>query len=99
MLNNFRFSCGRVSRIIGIAALSAILFVAGCTTSGKNEVTIGPPAKLAFTAQPGSLTSGNSITPMVAVSIEDAQGHVVTTATTQITIAIGTNPSAGTLSG
>ncbi len=99
MLSNFRFSRGVVSRGIGISALIAILFVAGCTTSGKNEVTIGPPAKLAFTAQPSSVTAGSSIAPSVAVSIEDAQGNVVTTATTQITIAIGTNPSAGTLSG
>ena len=37
--------------------------------------------------------------PAVKVGVEDAVGNVVTTATNQITIAIGTNPSTGTLSG
>jgi hypothetical protein len=82
--------------LLGITVLAAILFVAGCTTS--NTVTIGPPAKLAFSVQPGSVSAGsNSIT--ATVSIEDAAGHVVPTATNQVTIAIGTNPSSGTLSG
>jgi len=62
-------------------------------------VTIGPPAKLAFTVQPSSAAAGSSITPAVVVSVEDAQGNVVTTATNQVTMAIGTNPSIGTLGG
>src|SRR5205807_17405 len=33
------------------------------------------------------------------VSVEDASGNVVTTDTSNVTIAIGTNPGAGTLSG
>src|SRR4029077_7257993 len=68
------------------------------TSSGFN-VTAGTASKLAFTVQPSNVVTGSSITPAVTVSIEDAQGNVVTTATNQVTIAIGTNPSAGTLSG
>jgi hypothetical protein len=68
------------------------------TSSGFN-VTSGTASKLAFTVQPSNVVTGSSITPAVTVSIEDAQGNVVTTATNQVTIAIGTNPSAGTLSG
>src|SRR5258708_16158626 len=98
MLSDFRFSRGGVSaRVLGIGLLIAIHFVAGCTTSSSGTVTIGPPAKLAFTVQPGNVAASGSIT--VTVSIEDASGNVVPTATNQVTIAIGTNPSGGTLSG
>jgi hypothetical protein len=39
------------------------------------------------------------ITPAVQVSIVDANGNLVTSATDNVTIAIGTNPSGGALSG
>jgi hypothetical protein len=82
--------------MLELLMLGALVFIAGCAGSG-NSVTIGPPAKLAFATQPGNMAAGSAIT--VTVSIEDAQGHVVTTATSQVTIAIGTNPSSGTLTG
>src|SRR5439155_1454380 len=43
--------------------------------------------------------AGAAITPAVQVTVQDAQGNTVTTATTSITVAIGTNPPSGTLSG
>ena len=49
--------------------------------------------------QPSNVTVGNSISPAVAVSVEDSQGNVVTSATNSITVAIGNNPSSGTLGG
>ena len=94
-----RFTARVACKILGISALLSLLFLAGCTTSGNTETTIGSPAKLAFTVQPASVAAGSSITPAVTVSIEDSQGNVVTTATNQVTIALGTNPSAGTLAG
>ena len=42
---------------------------------------------------------GASITPAVTVTIEDSRGNTVTTATNAVTMAIGTNPSSGTLAG
>ena len=84
-------------KILATSVLVFLLFVGGCGSS--NTVTIGPPAKLAFTVQPTNVAAGSSVTPSVVVSVEDAQGNVVTTATNQITMAIGTNPSAGTLGG
>jgi hypothetical protein len=98
MLSSSHYPIGAAHKILGISVLFFLLFVAGCTSSG-NTVTIGPPAKLAFTVQPGSVATGSSIAPAVTVSIEDANGNVVTTATNSVTIAIGTNPSAGTLAG
>src|SRR5207244_57604 len=56
-------------------------------------------AKLAFTVQPSNAAAGAAITPAVQVTVQDAQGNTVTTATTSITVAIGTNPASGTLAG
>ena len=52
-----------------------------------------------FTVQPSSTTAGSPLAPPVQVAIEDANGNVVTSATPAITVAIGTNPSGGVLSG
>ena len=68
-------------------------------TSNAFGVTAGPPSKLAFTVQPTNVVAATAITPAVAVTIEDAQGNPVTTATNAVTMAIGTNPSNGTLAG
>ncbi|HYW09880.1 MAG TPA: cadherin-like domain-containing protein, partial [Longimicrobium sp.] len=68
-------------------------------TSGTVTVTTGPAAALAFTVQPSNVLATAPITPAVQVTIRDAFGNVVTTATDNVTIAIGTNPSSGTLSG
>jgi hypothetical protein len=49
--------------------------------------------------QPSNVALGASIAPAVQVSVDDTNGNVVTTATNAVTIAIGTNPGGGTLSG
>jgi hypothetical protein len=68
-------------------------------TSNNISVTAGPAAVLAFTVQPSNVVASAPITPAVQVSIQDAFGNLVTTATDNVTLAIGTNPSGGTLSG
>jgi hypothetical protein len=70
-------------------------------TSNTFTITAGTASKLVFTTQPSNTVAGSSITPAVTVSVEDANGNVVTSATTSITVAIGTNPGSppGTLSG
>ena len=68
-------------------------------TSSVFNVTAGAAAKLAFTVQPGNVAAASSIAPSVTVSIEDTLGNVVTTANNSVSIAIGTNPSSGTLNG
>ena len=55
--------------------------------------------QLAFSVQPTNVAAAASITPPVQVSIEDADGNVVTSAVNAVTLAIGTNPGSGTLSG
>jgi hypothetical protein len=68
-------------------------------TSGNITTQVGAAAKLGFVQQPSNAAAGASITPAVTVAIQDANGNVVTTATDNVTLAIGTNPSSGTLSG
>ena len=56
----------------------------------------GPATKLAFTSGPVNAPPG--ATQTIAVSVEDANGNVVTTDnSTVVTLAIGTNPGSGVL--
>ena len=54
---------------------------------------------LVVTTQPTSAVAGAAISPAVQVSVEDANGNVVTSDNSSVTIAIGANPGNGTLSG
>lgn len=72
--------------------------LSGATSSAFN-ITVGPPTKLAFTAQPSNTTSTNAVSPSVQVTAEDAGGNPVPSYSGNVTVAIGTNPSGGTLSG
>jgi subtilase family serine protease len=73
--------------------------MAACEVGSAAVTVTASPAKVAFTVQPTNVVVGASITPAVKVSVEDASGNVVTSATNAITIAIGTNLNGGTLSG
>ncbi|MDR3606704.1 MAG: Ig-like domain-containing protein [Oligoflexia bacterium] len=68
-------------------------------TSSAFNITVGSAAKLAFTTQPSGATGGSAFTTQPVVSVEDAGGNVVSSATNSVALAIGTNPSLGTLSG
>jgi hypothetical protein len=57
------------------------------------------PTSLSFNVQPRNTTAGVEISPPVQVEIRDQFGVRVTTATNSVTMAIGTNPASGTLSG
>jgi outer membrane protein assembly factor BamB len=60
----------------------------------------GPPAKLAFVQGPSSTVAGAAMSPAVKVAVEDANGNVETSDNaTTVSLAIGTNPAGGTLSG
>jgi hypothetical protein len=68
-------------------------------TSGSFNVSVGAATKLGFVAQPSNTTGGIAIAPAVQVDIEDAGGNRVTSASTTITIGLGTNPKTGHLTG
>ena len=64
------------------------------------SAAIGPPTKLAFVQGPSNAGAGAVITPAVKVAVEDASGNIETSDNaTQVSLAIGTNPGGGTLSG
>ena len=69
------------------------------TTSNSFAVT-DPivPTQLAFTGQPSNAVAGAAISPAVQVEIRDQFGNR-TSATNSVTMAIGTNPASGILTG
>src|SRR5437868_1247184 len=68
-------------------------------TSGAFAVA-GPPAQLVFTIQPPQTVEGAvAIAPAVRVALQDAFGTTVPGTTQAVSLTLGTNPSAATLSG
>jgi hypothetical protein len=75
---------------------------AGGGITGSANVTVTPAAAdhLVFNQQPSDTVAGQSIGPTVTVAIVDQFGNVLTGDNTDsVTVAIGNNPSGGTLSG
>ena len=54
---------------------------------------------MAFGQSPASAGAGAALSPAVTVQVEDSLGNVVASDSSSVTIAIGNNPSGGTLSG
>ena len=72
----------------------------GDTSSAFNISAAQTATHLAFVQQPSDTAAGGTITPAVTVQVEDAANAVVSgDNTTQVTLALGSNPSGGTLSG
>src|SRR5207302_1223319 len=67
--------------------------------SGTFTVNSAAAGKLAFITQPTNISGGATITPSLVVSVEDTYNNTVAANTSSVTVAIGTNPSGGTLSG
>lgn len=68
-------------------------------TSNPFNVLVGAPKGLVFNVQPSNAVAGAAMTPAPAVSVVDAFGNTVTNSTLLVSLALGTNPGAGTLSG
>jgi alpha-tubulin suppressor-like RCC1 family protein len=81
----------------GYTLVASATGLSGATSAGFSIVL-----ELVFTVQPPNgvgAVAGKVLAPAVQVAIQDALGNTVTTATSAITLAIGTNPVGGTLSG
>ncbi|MFF0264099.1 hypothetical protein [Kribbella sp. NPDC004536] len=61
-------------------------------------ISVGAPAKLAFTTAPPATGSAGAPLATFKVSVQDAGGNTVTTATDPITLGIGSGPSGGNFS-
>ncbi len=78
--------------------------IAGVAVAQQPAITVTPAAatNLNFVVEPpASTTAGATITPAVQVEVRDAFNNRVTSATNAppVTLALGTNPSGGTLTG
>jgi hypothetical protein len=63
------------------------------------NIVPGPAKSLVFSAQPTTTIAGTTITPAVTVTAKDVQGNTATGFSGNVTVAIGSNPGGGTLSG
>src|SRR5438034_152260 len=72
---------------------------AGSTTSAAFNITLAPASDVVFSDELTRAQAGALLTPAVQVTAQDASGNTATGFTGNITVAIGTNPSTGTLSG
>jgi hypothetical protein len=68
-------------------------------TSGTFGITPGAATQLAFSVQPRRTPKNTVMTPAVQVTAQDAFGNTAISFAGSVTIAIGTNPTIGTLSG
>jgi len=93
-------------RLTGATIGLGVLLLAGCDTSLSPEIARGGGAggtggatHLIFSVQPTSAVATQAISPPIQVNAEDAAGITDTTYSGFVTLAIGTNPAGGTLSG
>jgi alpha-tubulin suppressor-like RCC1 family protein len=89
----------RPHRLRPTVVVSCCITLGGCAAHEAPVQPVSVAAQLVFAAQPSSVQAGAVISPPVQVTVEDANGHTVTNATTAVTVAIGTNAGGGTLSG
>src|SRR2546423_6378133 len=82
-----------VQRAARLGFVWALLVVA-CHDQGAQSVP-----RLGFIVQPSSTPEGAVLSPPIQVAAQDASGNTVTTFAGNVTLAIGTNPVGGTLSG
>ncbi len=82
----------------GFTLTAAAATLVGATSNAFNIVA-GTATQLSFTVQPATVAAGASITPAVEVTALDLLGNIATSFTGTVTMAIGTNPATGVLSG
>ena len=78
--------------------VSAPLVIVACG-GGEGPTQPAAPTKLVFTVSPTNAAGAQPIAPAVQVAVQDASGKTVTSASATVTVALGANPGAGTLSG
>jgi alpha-tubulin suppressor-like RCC1 family protein len=91
---------GSSGLVTAVANGSVTITATSDGVTGTAAVDVSQVAvQLGFTVAPVTPEAGASITPAVEVAIHDALGNLVADATDGVTVAIGTNPSGGTLLG
>lgn len=85
----------------GYTLTAAASGLSEATSAPFNVSTVPAPraTHLIFTSQPSSTQAGARISPAVQVSVSDSTGSTVLGYNGSVTVALGTNPGGGTLSG
>lgn len=96
--NGFASATWTLGNTLGSKTLNAI-FGGLPPVAFSATAAAATPTQLAFTRPPQITAAGASFSPSIQVTVQDAGGNTVTSATDAITLAIGANPSGGTLSG
>jgi hypothetical protein len=93
-------SCTGATCTATVAGAHTVTGVDGAVSATASlEVDPGPPANVSFGQGPTDVQQASSITPAVTVTVQDAYRNTVTSSTAAVTMAVGTNPSGGVLSG
>ena len=71
----------------------------GAATSGTFTITAAVATQLVFGVQPTTTAAGHQIAPAVKIRAFDAFGNFATGFTGNVSVALGSNPGGGTLSG
>jgi len=87
------------STVAETKTVTAVINGITITPTATVTVTPGAASQLVFTVQPTNALQTVAISPPVQVTAEDALGNPVTAFTGTVTVAIGTNPGGGSLSG
>src|SRR5438093_2349989 len=91
-------SIDKVGTGYALTAVDAAASMSASTSTAFN-ITPGPATQLVFTVQPSTAVAARTISPAVQVAARDAQGNLVSAFAGSVTVALGTNPSGGTLAG
>ena len=81
-----------------LAATDAADNLTTATQSTPFNIAVGPASQLSFTTSPGTTVAGDPFATQPVVTFQDAGGNTAT-ATGAVSLAIGSNPGGGTLSG
>lgn len=65
-------------------------------TSSSFNITQATATKLGFSVEPSNAQAGQANSPAIKIQVQDAQGFIVSSATDNITLAFGTDPSGTT---
>src|SRR2546421_584942 len=91
--------CGAMKGALDAVLLVAVVSVVSACDSGSfGSHSDRGPVKLVFIAQPTAVLAGAAMRPVV-VAVQDKDGNDMPNAHASITVAIGTNPGGGALSG
>jgi hypothetical protein len=91
-------SIGEFNSVTG-AAVNAALVSGLDNPYGIAVETVGAAARVAFEQQPSDVLTGNNNFPPVTVAVEDANGNLITTDNSNVTVSINTGPTGAQLDG